>query len=191
MGAAPRRGGPVARVHEAPLAGADRPIAFATPDSDLNEWLSWVTFQPMLRRIYGNSYLPQFDYGRGGKGWRDLWQDCLALLLSDPDSVRPMLLHNFGGVRIDGSNATIIGRGGGFIADRNNIPRTWMDHGVWPTYTTLLYVDQTGDLDFLLREREYFRDPQMRRCRQRDARWTDAYGYVPRPRRPRLSRHGA
>ena len=24
-----------------------------------------------------------------------------------------------------------------FIADRNNIPRTWMDHGIWPLYTTL------------------------------------------------------
>ncbi|OQW95075.1 MAG: hypothetical protein BWK77_08145, partial [Verrucomicrobia bacterium A1] len=159
-------------------------ISFATPDRDLNNWLSWVTFQPMLRRIYGNSYLPQFDYGRGGKGWRDLWQDGLALLLSDPDSVRPMLLHNFGGVRIDGSNATIIGRGGAFIADRNNIPRTWMDHGVWPTYTTLLYVDQTGDLAFLLREREYFRDPQIRRCRQRDVRWTEAYGNQLRARNP-------
>ena len=163
-------------------------IQFGTPDRDLNNWLTWVTFQPMLRRIYGNSYLPQFDYGRGGKGWRDLWQDCLALLLSDPDSVRPMLLHNFGGVRIDGSNATIIGRGGAFIADRNNIPRTWMDHGVWPTYTTLLYIDQTGDLGFLLREREYFRDPQVRRCRTRDPRWTDAYGHQLRARNGKVYR---
>jgi len=157
-------------------------ISFFTPDGELNNWLAWVNFQPILRRLYGNSYLPQFDYGRGGKGWRDLWQDCLALMLSDPGSVRPMLLHNFGGVRIDGSNATIIGSGGQFIADRNNIPRTWMDHGTWPLYTSFLYIDQTGDLKFLLDEREYFRDPQILRCRQRDAKWTDVYGYNLRTR---------
>ena len=45
-----------------------------------------------------------------------------------------MLLGNFGGVRMDGTNATIIGSGKEagavqFIADRNNIARVWMDHG--------------------------------------------------------------
>lgn len=152
-------------------------VSFGTPDSRLNNWLTWVNCQPTFRRLYGNSYLPQFDYGRGGRGWRDLWQDGLALLLAEPESVKPMLLHNFGGVRIDGSNATIIGRRGEFVADRNNIPRTWMDHGVWPTYTTLLYIDQTGDLGFLLKEREYFRDPQLYRCRRRDEKWTESYGF--------------
>ncbi len=151
-------------------------VGFATADSTLNNWLTWVGFQPTLRRLYGNSYLPQFDYGRGGRGWRDLWQDCLALLLSDPSSVRPMLVHNFGGIRIDGSNATIIGKDGSFIADRNSIPRTWMDHGVWPTLTTLLYVDQTGSFDFLLEERSYFRDPQIFRCRKQDPTWSPAQG---------------
>ncbi len=158
-------------------------VTFVTADRQLNQWLTWVGVQPMLRRLYGNSYLPQFDYGRGGRGWRDLWQDCLALLLSDSAAVRPTLLHNLGGVRIDGSNATIIGSDGTFVADRNNLPRTWMDHGVWPTYTTLLYVDQTGDVKFVLRPREYFRDPQLFRCRRQDPRWTEAYGHALRTRR--------
>lgn len=153
------------------LAAAQR-VSFFSADRRLNQWLAWVGVQPTLRRLYGNSYLPQFDYGRGGRGWRDLWQDCLALLLSDPAAVRPMLLHNTGGVRIDGSNATIIGTRGEFIADRNNIPRTWMDHGAWPLYTILSYIDQTGDLEILLERREYFRDGQRFRCRQRDPRWT-------------------
>ncbi len=116
------------------------------------------------------------DYGRGGKGWRDLWQDCLALLLSEPRPVGEMLLHNFGGIRIDGSNATVIGEKGNFIADRNNIPRTWMDHGVWPTLTTLLYVDQTGDLDILLARRPYYRDHLLFRCKKVDPDWTVARG---------------
>ncbi|NCC50041.1 MAG: cellobiose phosphorylase [Spartobacteria bacterium] len=161
-------------------------ITFETPDADMNNWLTWVGYQPILRRIYGNSFLPEFDYGRGGKGWRDLWQDCLALLLFDPKAVRGNLLDNFAGVRIDGSNATIIGNDGGFLADRNNIPRTWMDHGVWPTHTTLLYVDQTGDFDFLLEKRPYFRDPQLFRCKKRDPHWTEVYGNNLRDRRGRV-----
>lgn len=134
-------------------------VACATADPTLNHWLAWVGIQPHLRRLYGNSYLPQFDYGRGGRGWRDLWQDGLALSLSDPASARPMLLHTIGGIRMDGSNATIIGTDGRFIADRNNIPRTWMDHGAWPVSAMLLYIDQTGDLEVVLEPREYLRDP--------------------------------
>lgn len=170
------------RTQKAWVARAHR-IAFVTADRAFDHWMAWVAIQPTLRRLYGNSYLPQFDYGRGGRGWRDLWQDCLALLLSEPDAVRSMLLRNFAGVRIDGSNATIIDRDGRFLADRNNIPRTWMDHGVWPTYTTLLYLDQTGDTSFLLEPCAYFRDPQLFRCRQRDPAWSEAYGFALRTHR--------
>ena len=133
-----------------------------TGDADYGRWVRWVTIQPMLRKIFGCSFLPDFDYGRGGRGWRDLWQDCLALLLLDPGSdVRPLLLNNFGGIRPNGTNATIIGKTAGeFIADRNNISRTWMDHGVWPWITTELYIHQTGDLQFLLEEAPYFLDQQ-------------------------------
>lgn len=99
----------------------------------------------MLRRIYGCSFLPHHDYGRGGRGWRDLWQDCLALLLLNPDGVRKMIVDNICGVRLDGTNATIIGsRQGEFLADRNHIVRVWMDHGVWPYLTIDLYIRQTS-----------------------------------------------
>ena len=64
-----------------------------------------------------------------------------------------MILKNYGGVRIDGTNATIIGHElGSFIADRNGISRAWMDHAVWPFMTTKLYIDQTGDIEVLLEE---------------------------------------
>ena len=97
-------------------------VSYETADSDFDSFMYWVNFQPILRRIYGCSFLPHHDYGKGGRGWRDLWQDCLALLIMNPDGVRQMLVDNYGGVRIDGSNATIIGsRQGEFIADRNNI----------------------------------------------------------------------
>lgn len=106
-------------------------VAYRTSDRKFDEFMHWVSFQPILRRIYGCSFLPHHDYGKGGRGWRDLWQDCLALLILNPVGVRQMLLDNFAGVRMDGSNATIIGNGQGeFIADRNNITRVWMDHGV-------------------------------------------------------------
>jgi cellobiose phosphorylase len=142
-------------------------------------WLRWVTIQPVLRRIFGNSFLPYHDYGRGGRGWRDLWQDILALLLMESGDVSQMLFANFAGMRIDGSNATIIGaHPGEFKADRNNIPRVWMDHGVWPLLTTGLYIDQTGDLAFLLRTQMYFKDQLAARAQKVDSLWSPEQGTV-------------
>lgn len=154
-----------------------------TGERDFNHWMRWVQLQPILRKIFGNSFLPDFDYGRGGRGWRDLWQDCLALLLSNPKEVREIILNNFKGVRIDGSNATIISRRRvenrwevEFVADRNNITRTWMDHGIWPFLTTKLYIDQTGDLKFLFEKVPYFRDAQIRRGQAKDQAWSPEEG---------------
>jgi cellobiose phosphorylase len=147
-------------------------ISYATKDSQFDNWMYWVNFQPMLRRIYGCSFMPHHDYGKGGRGWRDLWQDCLALLAMDPANVRGMLFDNFGGVRFDGTNATIIGtKQGEFIADRNNITRVWMDHGAWPFLTTKLYIDQTGDIEFLLEKQSYFKDLQEGRGTEKDFLW--------------------
>jgi cellobiose phosphorylase len=158
-------------------------LAFQTGDPQFNAWLRWVTIQPILRRLYGNSFLPYHDYGRGGRGWRDLWQDILALLLMDIGSVDNLLIGNFGGVRLDGSNATIIGNlPGDFKADRNNIPRVWMDHGAWPLITTRLYIDQTGDLDFLLRQQSYFKDSHTNRCTGNDTSWDVSQGTEQRTR---------
>jgi cellobiose phosphorylase len=150
-----------------------------TGDVRFEGWLRWVMIQPVLRRFFGNSFLPYHDYGRGGRGWRDLWQDILALLIMERGDVRQMLYDNFGGVRIDGSNATIIGsRPGEFKADRNNIPRVWMDHGVWPLLTTGLYIDQTGDLAFLLRPQVYFKDHLAARAKHVDSAWLPEQGTV-------------
>jgi cellobiose phosphorylase len=147
-------------------------LSINSGDDTFNGWMKWVTLQPMLRRIYGCSFMPHHDYGRGGRGWRDLWQDCLALLIMDPKEVRNLLYNNFAGVRIDGSNATIIGsKPGEFVADRNNIARIWMDHGVWPFLTTKLYIDQSGDLDFLFEKQVYFKDKIINRATDVDTVW--------------------
>ncbi|HSL86869.1 MAG TPA: hypothetical protein VK861_08025, partial [Bacteroidales bacterium] len=149
-------------------------VTYGTGDPSFNNWMKWVSFQPFLRRIYGCSFLPHHDYGKGGRGWRDLWQDCLALLIMDPKDVRKMLVDNYGGVRLDGTNATIIGYGPGeFIADRNNITRVWMDHGMWPLLTTNLYIQQTGDIEILLEETTYFHDMQICRGEKKDLKWDE------------------
>jgi cellobiose phosphorylase len=141
-------------------------------DARFNRWMKWISLQPILRRIVGNSFLPYHDYGRGGRGWRDLWQDLLALLMMEPAVVRPLLLSNFAGIRMDGSNATIIGsEPGEFKADRNDIPRVWMDHGAWPLLTTQLYIDYSGDLAFLLQDQVYFKDPFINRAQAVDEAW--------------------
>lgn len=152
-------------------------IDFEMNDDSVDNYLKWICFQPILRRIYGCSFLPYHDYGKGGRGWRDLWQDCLALLVMEPDMVRKMIVSNYGGVRIDGTNATIIGNGQGeFIADRNNITRVWMDHAYWPFVTTKLYIDQTGDLDIFLDKVSYFKDRQSLRGMAHDDDWKIEYG---------------
>ena len=152
-------------------------VDFATGDTAVDNYLKWICFQPVLRRIFGCSFLPYHDYGKGGRGWRDLWQDCLALLIMEPSVVRQMIVDNYGGVRIDGTNATIIGsRQGEFIADRNNITRVWMDHAFWPFVTTKLYLDQTGDLNILLEKVTYFKDLQAKRGTAHDNAWDHAYG---------------
>lgn len=158
-----------------------RRIEFKTGDPHFDRWMHWVALQPILRKIYGNSFLPHFDYGKGGRGWRDLWQDCLALLLQNPEEMKASLVANFGGVRLDGSNATIIRRElGEFAADRNKISRVWMDHGVWPYFALKLYIDQTGDFGVILEERAYWKDHQIRRAKVQDIEWKPSDGFVQR-----------
>ncbi len=153
-------------------------ISFCSGEQIKDNWLRWVTLQPILRKIFGCSFLPEFDYGRGGKGWRDLWQDCLTLLLAHPLKSRDILSANFSGIRIDGTNATIITKKPGFfIADRNKISRVWMDHGIWPFFTLLLYIHQTGDFSILFENRTYFYDKQISRAREIDHNWNPAQKY--------------
>lgn len=152
-------------------------VSFRTGDQTVDSYLRWICFQPILRRLYGCSFLPYHDYGKGGRGWRDLWQDCLSLLFMNPDGVRQMIVDNYGGVRIDGTNATIIGeKQGEFKADRNSITRVWMDHGFWPFLTTKLYIDQTGDIEILDEKVPYFKDRQVQRGRTADSEWSEDYG---------------
>lgn len=146
-------------------------VHFYTGNDHYDNWARWVRIQPVLRNIYGNSFLPDFDYGKGGRGWRDLWQDCLTLLFIEPRQTRDLLLHNFKGVRIDGTNATIIDYKGNFKADRNNIPRVWSDHGCWPFFTTKLYIDLTGDYAILFKKVPFWKDHLTWRCRETDTSW--------------------
>ena len=152
-------------------------VWFQTGNKTADSYLRWICFQPILRRLYGCSFLPHHDYGKGGRGWRDLWQDCLSLLFMNPDGVRQMIVDNYGGVRMDGTNATIIGeKQGVFKADRNSITRVWMDHGFWPFLTTKLYIDQTGDIQILDEKVPYFKDRQVHRGQAADSEWNEDYG---------------
>lgn len=88
-----------------------------------------------------------------------------------------MIIDNYGGVRVDGTNATIIGNAQGeFIADRNHITRVWMDHAFWPFVTTKFYIDQTGDLEILFEKVPYFKDLQSKRGTDHDTGWDETYG---------------
>ncbi len=43
-------------------------VTFRTGDEAFAPWMRWVALQPVLRRIFGCSFLPDHDYGKGGKG---------------------------------------------------------------------------------------------------------------------------
>ena len=152
-------------------------VSFETDDINYGNWMRWVATQPIYRRVYGNSYLLDFGYGRGGRGWRDLWSDLLSIFLVDPEGAREEIINNFLGIRIDGTNATIVGaKLGEFIADRNNIARTWCDHGAWPWLVLRFYMDQTGDFDVLFKEMSYWKDQFVKRGKQLDQQWSPALG---------------
>ena len=154
-------------------------VEIQSGDDTFDNYMKWISFQPVLRRIYGCSFLPHHDYGKGGRGWRDLWQDQLALLIMNPENVGTALLHHYGGVRVDGTNATIIGsKAGEFVADRNNITRVWMDHGLWPFLTTNLYIQQTGDVELLLKDVCYFKDKQVSRGTNVDLAFIEHEGTI-------------
>lgn len=152
-------------------------VHFETGQPEFDEWAKWLAFQLKCRQIFGNSYLPDFGYGRGGRGWRDLWQDLLSIFLVDPDSAKNEIVNNLKGIRIDGSNATIIGSNPGeFKADRNNIARTWCDHGAWPLFALDFYIQQTGDLDVLFTKISYWKDQFIARSTQLDQKWNASQG---------------
>ena len=152
-------------------------IRFHTASEDFDRWMNWVGCEPILRRICGCSFLPYHDYGRGGRGWRDLWQDCIALLMTEPEKARGILYGSCAGIRFDGTNATIIGSDGtSFLADRDKIVRVWMDHAAWPTNTVAFYLEQSGDFDFLLKEQTYFRDARLYRCQRIDPEYDETRG---------------
>lgn len=147
-------------------------VNFDFKDKNFNNWLLWVKLQPTLRKLFGCSFLPHFDYGKGGRGWRDLWQDALALSLTEPNKAKALLLNGFQGIRVDGSNATIITKKGSFISDRNKISRVWSDHGIWPLLTLGLYIHKTGDLNILNKNVTYFRDHLLLRAKKTDPKFS-------------------
>lgn len=153
-------------------------IKICTADSDFDQWVKWVVYQVKARQEFGNSFLPDFSYGRGGRGWRDLWQDLLSVLLVDPGSAKKEIINNYNGIRVDGSNATIIGsKPGEFIADRNNVARSWSDHGTWPVFVTNFYLNQSGDFKLLLNEMPYWKDQFISRSKSIDESWESSMGY--------------
>jgi cellobiose phosphorylase len=156
-------------------------VEINTGNKHFDNWVKWIEYQVKCRQIFGNSFLPDYGYGRGGRGWRDLWQDLLSIFLVDPISAHEEIVNCFKGIRVDGSNATIIGeKPGEFKADRNNIPRTWSDHGAWPVFVLNFYLNQTGDFDILNKEITYWKDKFVDRSKEIDDKWDLTQGHSQR-----------
>jgi cellobiose phosphorylase len=51
-----------------------------------------------------------------------------------------------------------------------------MDHGTWPFLTTMLYINQSGDLKFLFEDQVYFKDCHIMRSAGIDTEWKSEDG---------------
>ena len=43
-------------------------ISYQTSNSNFDNFMHWVSIQPTLRKLFGCSFLPHHDYGKGGRG---------------------------------------------------------------------------------------------------------------------------
>ena len=104
-------------------------VSFRTGDRDFDSLMQWVCFQPFLRRLFGCSFLPHHDYGRGGRGWRD---PLAGLPVPPADGPRRRGPNDrkelWRGADRRHQRHHHRRRGRPFIADRNGIARVWMDH---------------------------------------------------------------
>ncbi len=128
-------------------------VWFQTGNKTADSYLRWICFQPILRRLYGCSFFRITTMARAAGMAGSLWQDCLSLLFMNPDGVRQMIVDNYGGVRMDGTNATIIGEKQGRVQGGSKQHYARLDGSrFWPFLTTKLYIDQTGTFKFLTRK---------------------------------------
>ncbi|MCF7870680.1 MAG: cellobiose phosphorylase, partial [Candidatus Omnitrophica bacterium] len=95
-------------------------------------------------------------------------QDALVLLHYEPKEAKKLIINSFSGIRLDGSNATIIKKDNSFLSDRNKISRVWSDHGIWPYLTLNSYLEQSKNINILSQQLPYFRDSHLMRSTRID-----------------------
>lgn len=151
-----------------------------TRSRDFNiSWNKWWYYQLSMRRWFGNTGHPEFDYGTDFSGWREIWQDMIGAILVDAGSAETQLLDTLSGIRLDGTNATrFFARTGKFGSDKLN--GLWCDHPYWTAQTVLLFVDYMGQIDYCLRKRvPYFKDLYLNRGGSVDKNWAEnAVGFA-------------
>ncbi|MDD5644706.1 MAG: hypothetical protein PHO00_04600 [bacterium] len=159
-----------------------------TLDRDFDiSWNKWWYYQLSMRRWFGNTGHPEFDYGTDFSGWREIWQDMIGAILVDAESVESQLLDTLSGIRIDGTNATrFFARTGKFGSDKIN--GLWCDHPYWTAQTVLLFADYIGKPDYCVREKApYFRDLYLSRGDLVDKNWVgDVTGFAKDKRRKKV-----
>ena len=129
-------------------------IQVKTPDRAMDIMLNgWLLYQTMACRVLARS---AFYQASGAYGFRDQLQDCMALVVSAPETCRTHLLRAAGRQFVEGDMQHWWQPQSG-MGVRTRIS----DDSVWLAYATSHYITCTGDLTILDEDIAFLEGPSL------------------------------
>ncbi len=134
-----------------------------TPDAALNSMLNVHNPRQCHTTLNWSRYLSlyQLGYGSRGIGTRDSSQDVMGVLASAPAEAKSLLRKLLSVQRSDGSafhqfNPLTMTAEVGDSIERPDRPHYYSDDHLWGVLAVCAYLKETGDLDFLQEQIEYY-----------------------------------
>jgi cellobiose phosphorylase len=134
-----------------------------TPDADLNRMLNIHNPRQCYTTLNWSRYLSlyQLGYGARGIGFRDSAQDVMGVLAAAPAEAKALLVKLLSVQKPDGSamhqfNPLSMIAEVGDSAERPDRPHYYSDDHLWGVLAVCAYIKETGDMDFLYSEIQYY-----------------------------------
>ena len=134
-----------------------------TPDAALNSMLNIHNPRQCYTTLNWSRYLSlyQLGYGSRGIGFRDSAHDVMGVLASAPAEAKALLVKLLSIQKPDGSamhqfNPLSMIAEVGDSAERDDRPHYYSDDHLWGVLAVCAYIKETGDMDFLNKEIQYY-----------------------------------